>query len=60
MTGSTRERAIRLMREAKSHLSSADHAQALLHLERAIDTAERPPSRDQGTMGESEDGGPPR
>ncbi|WP_182115406.1 hypothetical protein [Sphingobium yanoikuyae] len=48
------------MREAKSHLSSADHAQALLHLERAIDTAERPPSRDQGTMGESEDGGPPR
>jgi len=48
-TGSNRERAIMLMlmlmREAKS-LLSADHARAVLHLERAIDTAERPPSPD--------------
>lgn len=44
VTASTRESAIQLMREAMSRLSPVNHAQALIHLERAIDTAERPPS----------------
>lgn len=43
------------MREAMRHLSSTDHAQALLHLERAIDTAERPPSSDPDALDASED-----
>lgn len=55
VTASTRETAIQLMREAMSRLSPVNHAQALLHLERAIDTAERPPSLDLETLDGSEE-----
>ncbi len=53
-TATPRSRAIALMREAMTHLEAVDNAQAVLHLERAIDTAECPPLLNLDALGDRE------